>query len=169
MKDRNFLLKAWDFAASLATHPVKTVRNVAAGIKEEPTFTAHKVVSTLSLTFGTVALGVGALNLDPLLIGTGFVFAGLGGNALASRGAEVRTEAHAEKSDASDAPAETKQAAEDVPEEKLDTGPKELSIKEKAAILVPDEADGGSKGGFRPDLSRFRKDAGSVPGMDGGP
>jgi hypothetical protein len=163
MKNRNFLLKAWDFAASLATHPVKTVRNVAAGITEEPTFTTHKVASTLSLTFGAVALGVGALNMDPLLIGTGFVFAGLGGNALAAKGEAVRTQAQSDKAVKDDA-VQSNQAEDKVVEDVvIEDGPKELSIKDKAAILVPEALE--QKSGFKPDLSKFRRDDGPTHGL----
>lgn len=164
MKDRNFLLKAWDFGASLVTHPVKTVRNVAAGLTEEPTFTTHKVVSGLSLTFGGVALGVGVMSADPLLIGTGLVFAGMGGNALAAKGEIARTQAQSDKVIVEGADEKEKPSAKEPEEIVTEAGPKELSAKDKAAILLPESAE--EKGGFKPNLSRFKPDATPKPGLD---
>lgn len=161
--EKGFLRRQWEFAGTFVMHPIKTVKNIAAGLTEGPV-TAGKVVFGASTIFGAATLAVGVINADPLLSVIGATFLSVGGSHLNAKGAEARTERHAETVEG--------ETAESVkPEAKIETvKPPEVekTASEKLASVLGTGED-ETKSGFKPDLARFKKPVTPESGFGSGP
>lgn len=157
-KEKGFLRKQFEFAGSMILHPIKTVKNIAAGLTDGP-IDAGKVIFGTSLAFGVAALTVGAMNVDPLLTVIGATFTSIGANHLDTRGGKVR-EARQEAAS---------QAATVTPEPekeplKTDAPPEETASERLDRVL---SKSGEGRSGFKPNLGQFKQPSGPDNGVGG--